>query len=155
MLFHMKPWIKISFWISSLFPHFLLPISTLYLQYKYILLEENTTSASLAMQNLWLILVMLFWFPFIIGIALLTSKIGYFLMLFTPSYILVKMLQNFLIGTLRSDRMTKNLSEVFSLDDSENSTMKSSQKSKKGARQNDGDFSRITESIPFGNNLLI
>lgn len=118
MLYHMKFWIKVAFWLSALFPHFLLPISTLYLQWKYIFFQRNETSVAVAMQNLWLILVMLFWFPILLLIAILTSKIGYFLLLFTPSYILVKMLQNFLIGTLRSDRLTKNLSEVFSLNDS-------------------------------------
>lgn len=133
MLYHKTIWIRLMFWTQSLYPNFLLPLSTFWIQFKYIILQEDDLMVVLAMQNLWLVGIQALWYPFTLLFVAATNEKSFFLLSFTPCYILIKMLQNYLVGTLKSDKMTKNLSDVFSLDDSGSFSLSQEFKFKLGA----------------------
>ena len=95
---------------------------------------------------------MLLWLPILLLIATIQGKLGYFLLLFPPSHVIVKLLQNYIIGILRSDGVTKNLSELFDFDENDSIKSPLRKKKKKKRSADEEDYSKLTETIAFGSN---
>jgi hypothetical protein len=92
MVYHGKFYIRILYWAQSILPYFLIPVISAVVQLSYIFTQKTSTIVFIAMLNLWSIMGMIFWYPFILWVAYSYASADKFLLLFNPTLVCIKLM---------------------------------------------------------------